>query len=166
MAPITTPTTMAITMAANPTAMEIRPPYNMRASRSCPRSSVPKGCAQEGPCNLALKSISLMGSFQTSGPSKTANTINANSTAPAKASLWWRNRFQVSAPSERGGKLPTNAAVPALPNCGNSAKRDSGVEPSIKQICYQITSNHQTGKYKRHSHHHRRVVGQYRGNQQ
>ena len=43
-APMTTPTVMAISIAASPTARLMRPPYSMRASRSRPRSSVPNGC--------------------------------------------------------------------------------------------------------------------------
>ncbi len=58
-APMSTPTVMAISIAARPTARLMRPPYSMRASMSRPRSSVPIGCCQLGPARRAWKSTSL-----------------------------------------------------------------------------------------------------------
>ena len=63
--PTSTPTVSATSMAAKPTASEMRPPYIMRASRSWPRSSVPSGWASDGPCSLAAKSMSLIATGQT-----------------------------------------------------------------------------------------------------
>ena len=60
MAPMITPTVMAISIAARPTARLMRPPYSMRASRSRPRSSVPNRWPPPGGARRALKSTSLM----------------------------------------------------------------------------------------------------------
>ena len=78
MAPMMTPTTIATAIAASPTAIEMRPPYSMRDSTSWPRSSVPIGCAHDGPCSRAVKSISLIGTVHTSGPSITARIMKAS----------------------------------------------------------------------------------------
>ena len=60
MEPMTTPTVTAISIAARPTESEMRPPYNMRARMSRPRSSVPIRCPAVGEARRALKSMSLM----------------------------------------------------------------------------------------------------------
>ena len=39
---------MAIPLAKKPITIEIRPPYNKRASKSRPKASVPKKCFKDG----------------------------------------------------------------------------------------------------------------------
>jgi hypothetical protein len=78
MAPITTPTITATSMAATPTASDTRPPWIIRASRSWPRSSVPNGCVQEGPASWAPKSMSSIGVRQSNGPIAMPITSSSN----------------------------------------------------------------------------------------
>src|SRR5215469_503111 len=131
----------------------------MRASRSCPRSSVPNGWAQDGPSRCALKSISLIGTRQTSGPSATASTIRAKITMLTTAGRCRRNRRQVSVPGE------TRLARPP-PSCPALAVGNARVEPAIEQVGDQIEQDDEAGKDERHRHDHRRVVRQYRTDQQ
>ena len=99
-APIRVPTTTATAIAANPTASEMRPPYSMRASRSWPRSSVPNGCSHEGVLSRAVKSISLIGTLQTNGPSSTAKVSTVRIATLATAMRWRRNFRHASKPGE------------------------------------------------------------------
>src|SRR5262245_17117067 len=132
----------------------------MRASRSCPRSSVPNGCAADGPFNRAVKSISLIGTRHAQGPTRTPTTMIARMMAPASASLCRRKRRHASAPRSRGGRdgaPPLKAAVvPALgasvvpafeasvvPAFEALAVRDAGVEPAIEDVGEQVEEDHE-----------------------
>src|SRR6185503_10843919 len=158
-APMITPTTTAISIAASPTASEMRPPYNIRASRSWPRSSVPSGCRHDEPCRRAVKSISLIGTPQSQGPNTTANVMIERMIAPVSASRWRRKRRQASMPSEtcfsRRGSPPAASAVD-----------DAGVEPAIEDVCQQVAENDENRENERHRHDHRRIVGENRADQQ
>src|SRR5215218_8985574 len=136
----------------------------MRARISWPRSSVPNGWAQDGPSSLALKSISLIGTRQTSGPSTTASTISPRMNALAIASLWRRKRRHASRPGENrallAGLITTAAAV------GGSTVRDAGVEPAINHIGKEVEEDHEAREDEGDGHHDRRVVGEHRRDQQ
>src|SRR5215510_11698754 len=131
----------------------------MRASRSCPRSSVPKGCDQLGPLRRAVKSMSLMATGHTVGPSTMAAIIATRTTALAKARRWRRNLRHASKPGETGRERlrPAGAA---------STEGDAGVEPSIQDIGDQIENDDEAGKDKSHCHDHRGIIGQDRTDQQ
>src|SRR6185437_2774507 len=131
---------------------------------SCPRSSVPSGCAQDGPANWAAKSISLIGTRQTSGPNRTARTIASSTTVLAIASLWRRKRRQASRPGETRAFLAGLAATAAP--VGASTESDAGVEPAIKEIGDEVEKDDETGEHERDGHHDRRVVRQHRRDQQ
>src|SRR5215470_2838341 len=115
----------------------------MRASRSCPRSSVPNGCDQLGPLSRAVKSMSLMATGQIVGPSTIAAIIARRTTALAKANRWRRNLRHASKPGEtrRERRRPAGAT---------STEGDAGVEPSIQDIGDQIENDVESGKHKCH----------------
>src|SRR5262245_24904179 len=159
MAPTITPTTTAISIAVSPTAIERRPPYSIRARRSCPRSSVPKGCAAEGPCERGLKSISLMGTGHSHGLASTAVTITTRMIAPRNASRWRRKRRHASAPGRARGRAGAPAAAPSTVN-------DAGVEPAIHDVGEQVEEDHETGEHERHGHDDGGVVRQDRAHEQ
>src|SRR5215469_5137329 len=127
----------------------------MRASRSCPRSSVPNGWAQDGASRCALKSISLIGTRQTTGPNATANTINTKTTMLATAGRCRRNRRQVSVPGE-------TRRARAMPSCPALAVGNARVEPAIEHVGDQVEQDDEAGEDKGDRHDHRRVVRQYR----
>src|SRR5262245_6216202 len=131
----------------------------MRASRSCPRSSVPKGCDQVGPLRRAVKSMSLMATGHRLGPSTIAAIIKARMTALAKARRWRRNLRHASKPGETG-------RARRRPPGATSTEGDAGVEPSIQDIGDQIEEDDKAGKDKSHGHDHRGVIGQDRADQQ
>ena len=58
------------------------------------------GWASEGVARRALKSMSLMATVQTSGPTNTSSTIASSSTRLKTAILWRRKRRQASAQGE------------------------------------------------------------------
>src|SRR5436190_157673 len=128
----------------------------MRAKTSCPRSSVPKGWASDGGLRRALKSMSLIASFQNSGPKATIRTMMPSTISPATASLWRRKRRHASA----HGEVSLRRGAMAL------AVADAGVEPAIEQVGNQVEDDDEAGKDEGHGHHHRRVVAQDRVDQQ
>src|SRR5215831_15804236 len=117
----------------------------MRARRSCPRSSVPKGWAADGPCSRALKSISLMGTGHSHGLTSTAVTITARMIAPRKARRWRRKRRHASAPGRTSGR---DGAPPAA----SSAVNDAGVEPAIHDVGEQVEEDDEAGEHERYGH--------------
>src|SRR5260221_3186169 len=123
----------------------------MRARMSWPRSSVPKGCAQDGLSSLAAKSISLIGSRHTSGPSTTASTITASTAALPIASLWRRKRRHASRPGEKCALLAGFATTTAP--AGRSAVRDAGGEPAIDDIGNHVEDDDETGNDEGDGHH-------------
>src|SRR5262245_66004712 len=103
----------------------------MRASRSCPRSSVPKGCDQLGPLRRAVKSMSLMATGHTVGPSTMAAIIATRTTALAKARRWRRNLRHASKPGETG-------RARLRPPGAGATEGDAGAEPSIQGTGEQL----------------------------
>src|SRR5882757_446681 len=158
-APISVPTMMATAIAAKPTASEMRPPYSMRASRSWPRSSVPNGCTQEGVASRAVKSISLIGMRQTSGPNRTADVSSVRTTTLTTAIRWRRNFRHTSTPGETRRLRPSSGIT-------ISAVGDAGIEPAIDDIGQEVEDDDETGEHKRHRHDHGGVVGEDGGDQQ
>src|SRR5215472_12702498 len=124
----------------------------MRASRSWPRSSVPSGCCQDGPCSMALKSMSLIATGHTMGPSATVSTIAVRMTRLAIASRWRRKRRHASRRRAAGRRSAAPAAVLAV--------SDARVEEAIKQVRNQVEQDHKAGEDEGHAHDHRRVVGE------
>src|SRR6185436_14051287 len=158
-APTRVPTITAISMAARPTASEIRPPYSMRASMSWPRSSVPKGCDHEGLLSRAPKSISLIWTGHSSGPNRTPSTRIARISAPASARRWRRKRRHASAPGETGSaRLAARGA--ALP------VGDARIEPAIEDVGSEVAQDDKARQHERDRHDHRRVVGLDRADEQ
>src|SRR3954468_2032395 len=137
-APISVPAMMATAIAAKPTASEIRPPYNLRAKRSWPRSSVPNGCSQEGVASRAVKSISLIGMRQSSGPNRTADVSSVRTTTLNTAMRWRRNFCHTSTPGEaRRGRPASGIATSAI--------GDAWVEPAIDDIGQEVEDDDETG---------------------
>src|SRR5260370_24062169 len=131
----------------------------MRARMSWPRSSVRKGCAQDGLWSWAVKSISLIGTRHTSGPSRTASTITSSTTALPMASLWRRKRRHASRPGEKRALL---AGLPTMTApAGGSAGRDAGVEPAIEDVGDEVEENDETGEHEGQGHYPPRGVGQH-----
>src|SRR5260370_31606547 len=131
----------------------------MRARRSCPRSSVPKGCAAVGSSRRAVKSMSLIDTLQSAGPNTTASAMMMRMTAPATASRWRRKRRQASSAGETCGARPSLAAP-------GSAVSNAGVEPAIEEVCDEVKEDDETGEDEGHRHDDRRVVGDDRADQQ
>src|SRR6185436_6621013 len=132
----------------------------MRARMSWPRSSVPSGWLHDGRWSFALKSISLIGTCQRSGPTSTASAMMARITAPATARRWRRKRRQASAHGEwlrarRLGSAPAPLAV-----------SDPGVEPAIEEVGDQVAEDHEAREHEGHRHDHRRVVGEDRADEE
>src|SRR5262252_5540880 len=157
-APMITPTVSDISIAVRPTASEIRPPYNMRANKSCPRSSVPSGCASKGGARRAAKSISLIGTLQIQGPNATSSTIVARMTALSTASLCRRKRRDAS----RHGDTP-RAGMGARTTL---AVGNAGIEPAIQDVGEQVEGDHEAGEHECHRHDHGRVVGEDRADEE
>src|ERR1700741_4468445 len=121
----------------------------MRASRSCPRSSVPNGCAHDGGCIRAAKSMSLIATRHTNGPSAIARIIASRMMALAKASRWRRKGSQASSHGENGRTLRGAAAI--------SAEGDARVEPSIEDVRNEVEQDHEAGEHEGDCHDHRCV---------
>src|SRR5215510_1042449 len=143
----------------------------MRAKRSWPRSSVPSGCAHEGPRSFALKSMSLMGTRYIAGPATTATTMAKSTTAPRAASRWRLKRRNASSQSELA--FVTDAAV-----CDEVTRsvglmvliglpvRNPGIEPAVQDVGGQVEQHDQAGEYEGDRHDDRRVVGEDGADQQ
>src|SRR5687768_1704625 len=131
----------------------------MRAKRSCPRSSVPNGCLSEGPARRALKSMSLIGTFQSHGPTSTPKMMMPRMTVPKSASLWRRKRRHASAPQRTFGR---EGAPPAR----ISPEGDTGIEPAIEHVGDEVEHDDQAGEDERHRHDHGRVVGEDRADEE
>src|ERR1043166_2128164 len=115
----------------------------MRASKSCPRSSVPKGCRHDGVSMRALKSMSLIATFQTKGPSAIAAIIASRMKVLASASRCRRNRRHASRHGEKGRVRRCGAAA-------TSAERDARIEPSIKDVRDEVEQDDEAGKHEGH----------------
>src|ERR1700751_684589 len=130
----------------------------MRASRSWPRSSVPNGCTQEGVASRAVKSISLIGMRQISGPNKTADVSSVRITTLATAMRWRRNFRHTSRPGEIRSGRPSSGTA-------NSAIGDAWIEPAIDDIGQEVEDDDETGEHERHCHDDGCVVGEDRADQ-
>src|SRR5438105_15688891 len=123
----------------------------MRARMSWPRSSVPNGCAAVGVLRRAVKSMSLICTFQKSGPNATISTIVARTTRPTTARRWRRKRRHASAASEtsrrRGG---ATAAAITDARSASLAVADAGIEPAIEQVGEEVEEDHEAGENERH----------------
>src|SRR4051812_28649874 len=106
----------------------------MRAKMSCPRSSVPNGWFAVGVCRRDVKSMSLIATFQSSGPTATISTMIARTIRPATAILCRRKRRHASAAGET---LRCRADAGA-----GLAIADAGVEPAIEQVGDQVEEDH------------------------
>src|SRR5438105_414886 len=128
------------------------------ATSTGPRSSVPSGCAHEGVSMRAAKSMSLMATFQTNGPSAMARIIASRMNVLANAILWRRNRRHASSHGEncRAGR------------CGviTSAEGDTRVEPSIEDVRDEVEQDDEAGEHESHRHDHWGVVGENCADQQ
>src|SRR5262245_48114447 len=125
----------------------------MRASRSWPRSSVPKGCCQDGLPRRAAKSMSLIGTDQTVVPSRMASTMAIRMTPLATARRWRLNRRQASSPGENRRPL-------ARPPAPISVEGNARIEPAIEDVGDEVEEHHETGEDERHGHHDRCIVGE------
>src|SRR5579864_1789712 len=121
----------------------------MRASTSCPRSSVPRGWLALGPCSRAVKSMSLIANGQSNGPSSTARIIARRTMLLATARRWRRKRRHAS----RAGEICGAARLAAA-----SAVSDAGVEPAIKHIRDQVEQDDEAREDEGDGHDDRRVV--------
>src|SRR5687768_1940889 len=133
----------------------------MRASRSWPRSSVPNGCLSDGPARRAVKSMSLIGTRQMSGPKSTARTITVRITVPRTA-RWWRRKRR---PTSAQGEL-LRARFAGSGGTSPSAVGDAGVEPAIEQVGDEVEEDHEAGEDEGHRHDHGRVVGEDRADEE
>src|SRR5215470_4578338 len=112
----------------------------MRARRSCPRSSVPKGCSQDGEESRAVKSISLIDTGQSQGPIRIASASNASTTTLAAASRCRTKRLTASRPGEnRRLRLVAVATVA-------STEGDAWVKPAIKDIGNEVEEDDKAGE--------------------
>ena len=122
---------------------------------------------QDGPCSLAVKSISLIGTRHSSGPSSDASTISSSTTAA---------RHGEPVPAEAPPRLERRREALRLarldgdgdrtPAAGASAESDTGVEPAIEDIGDEVEEDDEAGEHEGDAHHDRRVVGEDRGDQQ
>src|SRR5581483_11354004 len=126
----------------------------MRAMRSWPRSSVPSGCAHDGPMRRAVKSISLIGTCHSSGPARIAITMATSRKLLASASRCRRKRRQASRPGEKCRARPCAGAGAAA-----SIEGDARVEPAIEEIGDEVEDDDETGEHEGDGHHDGRVVG-------
>src|SRR5262249_38510783 len=120
----------------------------MRASRSWPRSSVPKGCCQDGGPRRAVKSMSLMGTGQSVVPSRTASPMAIRMPPPAGARRCRLNRRQASSPGEKRRPL---ARAPAPTSVEGNAR----IEPAIEDVGDEVEEHDETREDERNGHYHR-----------
>src|SRR5688572_3641197 len=117
----------------------------MRARRSWPRSSVPKGWFQEGPWSVAAKSMWLIGMRQTYGPIRMASTMRPSTPVLMTASRCRRKRRHAS-------RVGENVGARVVAGAATSAEGDARVEPAIEDIGNQVEEDDETGEHERHGH--------------
>src|SRR5947207_13544575 len=101
--------------------------------------------------------MSLIATFQTSGPTATRTTIATSTVRPTTASRCRRKRRHASAAGEtlrRRGAATLSATGLAI--------ADAGVEPAIEQVGDEVEEDDEAREHERHRHDHRRVVAQDR----
>src|SRR5665213_4601248 len=130
----------------------------MRARRSWPRSSVPNGCCHDGALSRAVKSISLIGTRQTSGPNKTAKAMAVRITTLTTAMRWRRNFRHASSPGAMRRRRPSSGRA-------TSTVRDAWVKPAIDDIGQEAEDDAEAGEHERHRHDDGCVVGEDGGDQ-
>src|SRR5262249_30610887 len=131
----------------------------MRASRSWPRSSVPKGCCHDGCARRAVKSISLMGTGQSVVPSRMASTMAMRMTPPATARRCRLNRRQASSPGEKRRPL-VRAPAPT------SVEGNARIEPAIEDVGDEVEEHDETREHEGNGHDHRCIVGEDRADEE
>src|ERR1700716_3921565 len=131
----------------------------MRANRSCPRSSVPNGCASDGGLRRAEKSMSLTATPQNNGANKIAATITNRMPALSTAMRWRRKRRHASSHGENG-------RAGRAGNAAKSAEGDAGIEPSIEHVRDEIEQHDEAGEHESHRHDDRRIIGKDRADDQ
>src|SRR5215510_6563476 len=153
----------------------------MRANRSCPRSSVPRGWARLGPCKDTAKSMSLMRWWYTRGPKSVLSVNTMRTVMPKRARRCRQKRRQKFRHrlwdlAAAGPVAPYGAAftaVMALSDCSrigetprtSSAVGNPRVEKAIDKVSKQIEQNHQSCIDKGNCHNYRRVGTLNSGNQ-
>ena len=163
-APISMPTNTATNIAATPTASDILPPYISRASRSWPSASVPQGCAQDGPCSMAEKSIASIGTRQISGPTRTPNTISAehDQARPPPADACG----SAATPRASATAAPRRAAPRQPPGQRPQRRAMRGSSQTYSRSAIRLSKHDEAGVHEGDGHDDRRVVGQDRRDQQ
>src|SRR5579883_2224822 len=131
----------------------------MRARRSCPRSSVPNGWSQDGGASRAVKSMSLIGTGQSVGPTRIASASSTSTTTLAAASRCRRKRRSASRPGEKRRSRPLGG--PAA-----STEGDAWVKPTIDDIGQQVEENDKAGEHEGDRHDDGRVIGKDRADQE
>src|SRR5262245_22186759 len=131
----------------------------MRARRSWPRSSVPKGCCHDGRPRRAVKSMSLIGTVHTVVPSRMASTMAMRMRPLATARRCRLKRRQASSPGE---KRRPHARTPA-PTSGEGNAR---IEPAIEDVGDEVEEHDEAREDERHRHYDRGIVGENRADEQ
>src|SRR5450759_1345298 len=125
----------------------------MRAKRSWPRSSVPNGCCHDGALSRAVKSISLIGTRQINGPSKTAKVTAVRITTLATAMRWRPNLRHASSPGDMRRRRPSSGRA-------TSTIGDAWVKPAIDDIGQEVEDDDEAGEHECHRHDDGRVIGE------
>src|SRR5215831_11620094 len=125
----------------------------MRAMRSWPRSSVPKGCCQDGLSRRAAKSMSLIGTDHSVVPNRMASTMATRITPLATARRCRLNRRQASSPGENRRPL---TRVPVRTSVEGNAR----IEPAIEDVGDEVEEHHEAREHERHGHYDRCIVGE------
>src|SRR6056297_4061961 len=168
-------------IAAQPTAIEVRPPWMIWASWARPSWSVPKGRFQatlavpsQSAVQIGRMSLLRMSSFcastcQIHGPTSTASVMNSRNPPPNIAPLCLRNWSQTSRHWLRGGAsgpLSARASIGTGEAWTGSVIADPRVEKAIEDIGDQVEEDDQHGEDEGQRHHHRQVIREQRGDEQ
>src|SRR5690349_4705689 len=107
----------------------------------------------------AAKSMSLIATRHTNGPSPIAKIIMSRMTALAKASRCRRKRRQASTHGEYGRTL-------RVVTSGTLPERDARIEPSIEDVRDEVEQDDEAGEHESDRHDDRGIVGEDRADQQ
>ena len=94
--PRSVPTSSAAVMEAPPIRSEIREPYIIRLRISRPKSSVPRGCSNEGGSSRAYRFCSMGSCGAKTGAQRATKRSRNRMPPPIIASRCFRSRFQIS----------------------------------------------------------------------
>src|SRR6056297_1313214 len=168
-------------IAAQPTAIEVRPPWMIWANWSRPSWSVPKGRVQDTLAELSRSAVQIgrmsllrMSSFcastcQINGPISTAMVMKIRNPPPNIAPLCLRNWSHTSFHWLRGGAsgpLSASASIGAGDAGRGSVIADSRVEKAVQDIGDQVEHDDEEGENKRDCHYHRQIAGEQRRDEQ